>query len=149
MRSQGGAPVGATSLVVESASPWLTVKELGELLAVEGGTDSQVQQQFHEEVDVNVIVRRFGVGLPVALNTMGVYGDFTGVYDYESARERIQGAHDRFMSLRPEVRARFDNDPGKLILAAQTMSEDEFAKVMDPPKADPVVVIPVPEASDR
>lgn len=135
MRSQGGAPLGQRELHTASSVPWMTAGEVSAYLAKEPGLDSPVQQQFQDEVDVNVIVRRFGVGQPVALNTMGVYGDFTGVYDYESALERIQGAHDRFMTLPPEVRARFDNDPGKLISAAQSMSEDEFAKVMDPPKA--------------
>lgn len=138
----GGAPYGQKFLSEKSADPRYTARELSDLTSSVDEGGSLVQQQFHDEVDVNVIVRRFGIGQPVALNTMGVYADFTGIYDYESAMERVRGAEERFMRLPPEVRARFENDPGRLIDAATLLSESEFAKLMDPPAA---VVPPVAE----
>lgn len=140
------APGGAfTSVSEESAQPGLTAAELSDLLANPGGGESKVQQAFKDEVDVNVIVRRFGVTQASAGQTMGVYGDFTGIHDYESAVERIEGAQRRFMSLPAEVRERFRNDPGVLIRAANELSEEEFARVLDPPKA--VVATPAAVAS--
>lgn len=139
----GGAPYGEVFLREESADPRYSARELSDLTAFVDPGGSPVQQQFRDEVDVNVIVHRFGIGQPVALNTMGVYADFTGIYDYESALERIKGAQDRFMLLPAEVRSRFANDPGQLISAATTLSAEEFGKLMDPPVADPIVSPPV------
>lgn len=43
------------------------------------------------------------------------YGDFTSFADYHSVVFRAQQAEDDFMSLPAALRARFSNDPGKLI----------------------------------
>lgn len=144
-RSFGGAPVwGLVS--EESVVPGLTAVEVSDLTSSVDAGGSPTQQQFREEVDVNVIVSRFGVGRQVAVDTMGVYGDFTGIFDYESALARIEGAQARFMSLPAEVRERFQNDPGRLVRAAQDLSEEDFAKLMDPPKVEaappPVPAVP-------
>lgn len=139
--SVGGAPtVGAVSTAsyLEDVSSF----ELSDDTANPGGGESIVQQQYLDETDVNVIVRRFGISQLAAQNAMGVYGDFTGIYDYESAVARIEGAQERFMRLPAEVRDRFRNDPGLLIRAANELSPEDFAKLMDPPKA--VVVDPTP-----
>lgn len=43
------------------------------------------------------------------------YGDFTSSSDYHDVLFRAQQAEEDFMSLPAELRARFSNDPGKLI----------------------------------
>lgn len=110
--------------------------QLSDALASIDSGDSPVQQGFKNEVDVNTIVARFGVGRAQAREALGVYADFSGIYDYEDAVSRIEGAQSRFMTLPAEVRERFANDPGKLIAAANGLSEEEFAKLMDPPKVE-------------
>lgn len=91
------------------------------------GADSLVQQHFKDEVDINTIMRRFGLTRELPLGpASGVYGDFTGISDFSSAMERIEGARERFMALPPEVRERFDNDPGKLIAMASALPAAEF-----------------------
>lgn len=131
-----------------SVRPDLTAEEVSDLTATfTDETDvSYTQQQFADEVDINTIVRRFGVTPQVALDRMGVFADFSGVYDYQSALEKVQGARDRFMSLPPEVREAFRNDPGILIEAATTLPAEEFMRIMDP-KAPEVVPPEVPPPS--
>lgn len=87
----------------------------------ESGLDCSVlptraQQHFAEEVDINTIVRRFGLtgeipqGVPHVLQ-----GDFTNVVDFQSAMDMIVQAREAFMEQPAHVRAKFDNDPQKFL----------------------------------
>lgn len=119
--------------------------------SVRTGSESLVQQHFREEADINTIVRRFGMtGQMPSGVAGGVYGDFTGIEDYASAVERIERARDGFMTLPPEVRERFGNDPGRLVDLAQSLTEDEFGELVAPVPAPVVPVAPVaaPGAGD-
>jgi len=102
-------------------------KGVSDSLSVDTGDRSKVQQHLGVEVDVNTIMRRHGItkALPLGEST-GVYGDFTDIYDYESAVERVRGAEKRFMDLPAEVRERFKNDPGVLIRKATEMEPEAF-----------------------
>lgn len=111
--------------------------------------ESVTQQSFKEEVDVNTIVRRFGMnaGIPKGV-AEGVYGDFTGISSYEDAVAQIDRAHSGFMRLPPEVRERFANDPGRLVQFAGSASLEEFKAVFDAPPVAPAaapVVAPAVE----
>lgn len=78
--------------------------------------ESVTQQQFKEECDINEIVRRFGLTGELPENVrMPVSGDFTGVSDFTSAMQMIQQAEEAFMQFPGEVRARFQNDPSRMI----------------------------------
>lgn len=78
--------------------------------------ESVVQQQFAEEVDINTIVRRFGLTgeLPNGIN-MPVSGDFTGVTDFHTAMNLIRQSEAAFAELPGEVREKFGNDPARVI----------------------------------
>lgn len=78
--------------------------------------EGQTQQQFAEEVDINTIVKRFGLTgeLPDGVG-MPVSGDFTGVSDFRSAMELVRSAQESFMLLPANVRDRFANDPARVI----------------------------------
>lgn len=77
---------------------------------------SRTQQHFAEEVDINTIVRRFGLtgelpqGVPHVLQ-----GDFTNVVDFQSAMDMVVAAREAFMLQPAEVRARFRNDPQEFL----------------------------------
>lgn len=77
---------------------------------------SRTQQHFAEEVDINTIVKRFGLtgelpsGVPHVLQ-----GDFTNVVDFQSAMDIVVRAREAFMEQPASVRARFDNDPQKFL----------------------------------
>lgn len=115
-------------------------KEVSRVTATHTGSESLVQQHLKDEVDINTIMRRFGVTdqLPLGPRT-GIYGDFTGISDYESAVERVRGAQERFMELPAEIREKFRNDPGELIAAANSMPPEEFEALFAAPEVPPVV----------
>lgn len=119
--------------------------------AMNTGRETIVQQQFATEVDINTIVRRFGVtGERPSGDLSGVYGDFTGVNDYESAVAAVERAQKGFMALPAAVRERFRNDPGRLIDYAKDrdsagFDQDnvDFGFVKKPDPVVPPVVPPV------
>lgn len=130
-------------------------KAVSNVVSTNTGLTTRTQQHLRDEVDINTIVRRFGItrempsGIPG-----GVYGDFTGVEDFESALAAISRARDGFMALPPEVRERFDNDPGQLIEFARGATEEQLRSLVPvAPVAPPVAPVapvaavpPVPAA---
>lgn len=77
---------------------------------------SLTQQQFVEESDINYIANRYGLTgeLPQVLD-LPKYGDFTGVFDFQTAQNTVRKALEQFMTLPAKLRTRFDNDPNKLL----------------------------------
>lgn len=77
---------------------------------------SMAQQQFLEESDINTIVERFGLNGEMPANVKApVYGDFTGISDFQTAMNTVIAAQESFMSLPAKVRARFENDPQQFL----------------------------------
>lgn len=77
---------------------------------------SLAQQQFKDDVDINVLLERFKVtGVMPQGVVMPSYGDFSAVMDFRSAQEALRRARDSFMELPAKLRARFDNDPQLLM----------------------------------
>ncbi len=77
---------------------------------------SLAQQHFKDECDINTILERFNItGMLPQSPLSPRYGDFTGIGDYHTALNRVIAAQDEFEALPAQIRARFDNDPSKLI----------------------------------
>jgi len=77
---------------------------------------SLAQQHFKEECDINTILERFNItGMLPQSPLSPRYGDFSGIGDYHTALNRVIAAQDEFDGLPAQIRARFDNDPAKLI----------------------------------
>lgn len=77
---------------------------------------SLAQQHFKDECDINTILQKFNItGLLPEAPLSPRYGDFTGIGDYHTALNRVIAAQDEFEALPAQIRARFDNDPSKLI----------------------------------
>jgi phage internal scaffolding protein len=77
---------------------------------------SLAQQHFKDECDINTILQKFNIsGLLPQSPLSPRYGDFTGISDYHTALNRVIAAQDEFESLPATIRARFENDPAKLI----------------------------------
>ncbi len=77
---------------------------------------SLAQQHFKEECDINTILQKFSItGILPDAPLSPRYGDFSGIGDYHTALNRVMAAKDEFMALPANIRARFDNDPSKLI----------------------------------
>lgn len=99
--------------------------------------DDMAQQQFKEEVDINTIVRRFGLTgqLPENLR-MPVSGDFTAVTDFQTAMQTVRQAQEEFLRVPAEIRARFANDPGQFMAFLEDeRNKDEAIKLglVNPP----------------
>lgn len=95
------------------------------------GGPTKTQQQFKQECDINEIVRRFGLtGELPAEPRIGSFGDFTGVHDFHAAMNMVRGAEEAFMEFPAELRARFGNDPGQMLLFLQDVkNKDEAVKL--------------------
>lgn len=79
-------------------------------------TPSLTQQSFAEEVDINTIVKRFGLTgqLPQAIRAP-TYGDFDDIPSYHQAQNAIRQADEAFRAMPADVRYRFGNDPGRFV----------------------------------
>jgi phage internal scaffolding protein len=74
------------------------------------------QQHYKEESDINTILQKFSItGILPEAPLSPRYGDFSGISDYHTALNRVIAAQDEFEALPAQIRARFDNDPSKLI----------------------------------
>lgn len=77
---------------------------------------SLTQQQFIEECDINTIVERFHLtGEVPQLTELPSFGNFTGIFDFQSAQNAIRQANEQFMELPAKLRARFHNDPQEFL----------------------------------
>lgn len=103
---------------------------------------SRTQQHQRDETDINFIVKRYmqtGVLPQSALQPL--YGDFESL-SFHEAQNKIRAAQEAFNLIPAEIRARFDNDPGKFVdFASNPENEDELIrlKLRDP---RPAVVPP-------
>lgn len=98
------------------------------------------QQQFKEESDINTIVDRFGLTgeMPQVLN-FPQYGDFTGIFDYQTAMNVVVQGREEFMKLPAKLRARFHNDPAEMLdFLADDDNKDEAIKLGLVKAPDPV-----------
>lgn len=77
---------------------------------------SLAQQQFKDESDINVLFARYlDTGLMPQVEDTLAYGDFTGVFDYQTAMNAVKTAEGMFSQLPAKIKNRFDNDPQKLL----------------------------------
>lgn len=112
--------------------------------------ESLAQQQFKEECDINTIVERFGLTgeLPENLR-LPVSGDFTGVVDFKTAMDAVSSAQSAFMQLPGHLRARFENDPQRLMRFLENdknrAEAEELGLVVKPPEKTRDVVQAVDE----
>lgn len=92
---------------------------------------SRTQQHFAEEVDINTIVRRFGLTGELPKNVpLVMHGDFTNVVDFRSAMDLVVSAREAFMEQPAAVRARFHNDPQEFLdFTSRSENLDEAIKL--------------------
>lgn len=104
--------------------------------------ESLTAQEYAEDADINVIAQRFGLfgELPTGVRAP-VYGDFSGVDDYQSALNAIMAAQEAFMELPGDVRARFENDPARFVdFCSDERNREEASKLgLVVPKAEELV----------
>lgn len=83
-----------------------------ELCGLSCGEPSRTQQHLAHDQDINVIMSRFvRTGELPQASRLPTFGDFNVVTDYQTALNALNEAKASFMSLPPDVRLRFGNDP--------------------------------------
>ena len=97
-------------------------------------------QASRDEVDINTIVRRFGLTgqLPQDVRAP-IYGDFTGISDYQGALNAVLEADASFAALPAYIRAQFGNNPSDFVdFASDPKNSEQLGKWgMLTPKVDP------------
>ena len=94
-----------------------------------GGEMMPADQSFKQQSDINVIVekaKRTGV-LTHINNNAQFYADMTD-FNYEEAKNQIAATDSAFYELSSELRAEFDNDPGKFRATVAPMTAEDVAK---------------------
>lgn len=77
---------------------------------------SLAQQNQKDDADINIIVKRMGVGIPPPMTArIPLSGEFLEITDYREAIELTMKAEKAFNQLPAKVRARFENDPGQFL----------------------------------
>lgn len=84
-------------------------------------------QSDKDDCDINIIMERFGQGLPVPVNLKTpMQGDFSNVKDYQESLNLILEANSAFMELPANVRYRFQNDPAQFLdFVSDPSNQDE------------------------
>lgn len=78
--------------------------------------ESLTKQEFSEETDINVILRRYQqTGVFPVLDRPASYGDFSSSEDYLSCMVRVRAAEEAFQALPAEIRDAVRNDPAELV----------------------------------
>jgi hypothetical protein len=90
--------------------------EASELSGLRCEDESLAIQSARDETDINTIVRRFGLTgeLPGDFD-MPQSGDFTNVGDFHGAMNLVRASQEEFLRVPAEIRARFNNDPGRFM----------------------------------
>lgn len=109
---------------------------------------SMTQQQFKQETDINVIVKRFGITgeLPQNIRAPAIE-DFVDVVDYHSAMNAIKAAEHSFAAMPAAVRERFAHNPQRFLeFCADERNREEAHKLglIDGPYVPPEPKAPQP-----
>lgn len=94
-------------------TPYNVSEDHSDLGAISVFEPSMTDQSQRDECDINVLVERFGVvpsDMPQAV-VLPQYGDYEGIFDFQSAMQVILDAKSAFMDLPAKVRTRFNNNP--------------------------------------
>lgn len=101
-------------------------------LTLNTGPDSPVKQEFKEECDINVLMKRYQkTGLfPQFPGQQPRYISNIGMPDYQESLHIVMAAQEEFAALNSELRKRFDNDPAKFLEFCNDPSNgDELIKL--------------------
>ena len=91
--------------------------------------DSLALQSAEEESNINTIVRKFGLTgeLPSDLR-MPQSGDFHDLPDFHTAMNIIRKTQEEFLRVPADIRARFNNDPQRLMFFLDDESNRDEAR---------------------
>lgn len=107
---------------------------------------SLTEQQHKKNVNINTIVKKAKRrGFMEAPRRQGFFGDFSDAVDYQATLEKIRTAHEDFMALPSNVRAKFQNDPGEIFEFLANPENDEEARDLGLLEPMHQVILPIDE----
>lgn len=107
---------------------------------------SLTQQQFKDECDINVMVKRFGGVPPPPVGVdLGRFADFSSAPDYFEAQQLLVRARAQFDALPAVVRRRFGNDPQQLLAFVSDKANLAEARELGLLKAEDPAPAPSPD----
>lgn len=110
--------------------------------------ESRAQQHMKDEVDINTIVKNFGLTGQLPTDVRVPLGDeFQDITDFHTAVTKITQAREGFMKLPADIRTRFNNDPGNLINFLEDPNNRDEAVRMGIVNAPPAPPAPAPSPS--
>lgn len=122
-------------MVQKANSPYIRAYDSYDVAAVsdEAGLackdESKAVQSQEAEANINTIVRNFGITGKMPENPrLPMYGDFSEITDYRSALEAVRSADASFMELPADVRAKFENDPQRLLEAVSVPGNEAMLR---------------------
>lgn len=105
------------------------------------------KQSFRDEVDVNQILDKYArTGVLPVNGRAPMFGDFSSLPSFLDAQILVRKAEDGFLKLSPDVRARFDNSPAKLLAFLDDPQNREEAVKLGILEAKEPVKAEVPKA---
>lgn len=92
---------------------------------------TMTQQAPGDEQNITNIVNKFlKHGTAPGAKRMPEYEDFENIFDFQTAQQAIVNAKASFMSIPPQIRMKFDNDPQKFMAAlADDTRKEEMQKL--------------------
>lgn len=104
--------------------------------------ESLASQEYRDEVDINTIVRRHGLGYEMPQNfNMPTHADFTETVGFQEGLNLLIEAKHQFATLPAGVRAKFGNDPEAIITFLEDVNNREEAQklgLIPTPKPEPI-----------
>lgn len=104
------------------------------------------QQQFKDECDINVLMGRYlETGEMPQLDSALSYGDFTGVYDFQTAMNAVRTAQGLFEQMPARIKNRFANDPQRLLEFLndpENLEEAQFLGLISKTPSEPAPATP-------
>lgn len=97
---------------------------------------SLTQQQFKDSSDINILFGKYLETGEIPQIEGMQYGDFTGIYDFQTAMNAVRAAEESFQTLPARIKNRFDNNPQKLvefINDPENLEEARFLKLVNTP----------------
>lgn len=90
---------------------FLTKYDHAEPVSPHGDDVSLTDQQYKNDCDIDIILKRYRAGQPLPVGREGRFGDFSDVGDFQTAFEKVRSAISDFESMPAKLRDRFSNDP--------------------------------------
>lgn len=91
------------------------------------GGKSLAAQEYKDESDINVILKRYAAGDNSVVRSFGVFADVSQLGDFQTQLEVVRRATEDFAALPADIRSRFGNDPAALVAFLADSSHDEEA----------------------